>query len=104
MNLSQGFATSGFEARVDPDLCTGCGVCSDARCPMEAIEMQDEKAIVHLEKCIGCGLCVTACPVEAIALARRAEPPEILPTNQEMGIRVLKEKGKLERFMGQMKR
>ena len=103
LNLSQGFATSGFEARIDADHCIRCGVCADERCPMEAIDMQKDRAIVHPEKCIGCGLCVTACPMETIALVRRSDPPEILPTNQEMGLRVLTEKGKLERFLGQMK-
>jgi len=102
--LENDVAASGFEARIDADHCIRCGVCADERCPMEAIEMRKDRVIVHAEKCIGCGLCVTACPMETITLVRRADPPEILPTNQEMGIRVLTEKGKLERFLGQMKR
>jgi ferredoxin len=104
LNLSQGFATSGFEARIDAAHCIRCGVCADERCPMGAIEMRKDRAAVDPDKCIGCGLCVTACPMETINLVRRSDPPEVLPTNQEMGIRVLTEKGKLERFLGQMKR
>jgi Fe-S-cluster-containing hydrogenase component 2 len=70
---------------------------------MDAIEMQKDRACVHPEKCIGYGLCVTACPMETIRRVRRPDPPEILPTNQETGIRVLTEKGKMERFLEQMK-
>jgi electron transport complex protein RnfB len=47
---------SNFQARVDPDLCTGCQACEDI-CPMDAIEM-DEKdiiAMVNTDRCIGCG-------------------------------------------------
>lgn len=104
LNLLHGFATSGFEAKVHAQHCIRCGICADDRCPMGAIEMRRDRAIVDSEKCIGCGLCVTACPMETIVLVRRANPPDIPATNQEMGIRVLKEKGKLERFLDQMKR
>jgi len=102
--LENDVAVSGFEARIDKDHCIRCGVCADECRPMGAIEMRRDRAIVHPEKCTGCGLCVTACPMETIALVRRSYPPEILTTNQEMSIRVLTEKVKLERFLGQMKR
>lgn len=52
---------------------------------------------------IGCGLCVTACPVEAIALVRPADAREIPATNQEMLGKILTEKGKLQKFTKLMK-
>jgi len=103
LGLPNAFAPSGFEARIDAEACTGCGVCADDRCPKEAIEVIDDKALLSPEKCIGCGLCVSACPAEAIALIRRAEPPQVLPTLNELGIKVLTEKGKIEAYLSQMK-
>jgi NAD-dependent dihydropyrimidine dehydrogenase PreA subunit len=53
-------------AVVDKEKCIGCGACVDT-CPTQAIEMQDEKAIIS-DECVDCGACVGACPVEAISL------------------------------------
>ncbi len=67
-----------YYARVDPELCTECGTCSD-RCQMEAVSCADGVASVDLLRCIGCGLCVTTCPEEAMTLhakARTKTPPK----------------------------
>ncbi len=99
LDIAGAFAPSGFLAEVKSEDCTGCGLCTDERCPMGAIELKDDIAVVTGEKCIGCGLCVTACPVEAIALTRRSDPPEVPATGQELIGKVLTEKGKLQSFM-----
>lgn len=98
LDLPTTFAPSGFLAEVTAKECIGCGLCADDRCPVDAIGMKEERAVVNTDRCIGCGLCVTACPVEAIALIRRSDAPEIPATNREMLGKVLKEKGKLEKF------
>ena len=103
LNLPHAFAPSGFQAEVQADVCIGCGLCADDRCPVGAIGMKDDLAVVETVKCIGCGLCVTACPVEAISLVRRTAAPEIPATNQEMLGKLLTEKGKIERFTKLMK-
>lgn len=54
-------------AIVDKETCTGCGECVDA-CPVEAIEMHDDKALVDRDVCTDCGACTDTCPVEAITL------------------------------------
>jgi ferredoxin len=54
-------------ARVDVELCTGCGACAEA-CPADVIRIQNGKAQVDVEACVECGLCVGECPVEAIRL------------------------------------
>jgi Na+-translocating ferredoxin:NAD+ oxidoreductase subunit B len=103
LGLANAFAESAYEARIDAGACTGCGICAGDRCPMEAIGLSGERAEVEVEKCIGCGLCVSSCPVSAITLVGRAEPREILPTMQDLGMKVLSEKGRLESFLSQMK-
>lgn len=98
------FARSRFEARVDAVGCTGCAICADERCPVGAISMDSGTAVVNPESCIGCGLCVTGCPEKTISLDERAVA-EAVPANiQELGVKVLQEKGKLEDFMKLMQR
>ena len=96
---SHAFEPSRFEAHVSSEDCTGCAICADERCPMKAIEMKDDVALVNLEECIGCGLCVTGCPAGAIELAERKQPPSIPATIREMGAKVLQEKGRLDAFL-----
>lgn len=99
LNLTHGFATSGFQPQVDSNACTGCSICADERCPVHAIEIKNDLAVVDIDSCIGCGLCASACPANAMILVRRREPPGIPATRDDLGIKVLTEKGKLERFL-----
>jgi ferredoxin/biotin operon repressor len=93
------FEPSRFEARVNSEDCTACAICADERCPMKAIEIKDNAAIVNAAECIGCGLCVTGCPTGAIELTERKQVPSIPATTQEMSVKVLQEKGRLDAFM-----
>jgi len=52
---------------IDKEKCTGCGACVDI-CAVDALKMEDDKAVVDPETCIDCGSCVDECPVEAITL------------------------------------
>jgi electron transport complex protein RnfB len=74
-----------FSASVDPELCTGCGLCEE-RCQVAAMKMDADKktAVVDLTRCLGCGLCVETCPEDAIELRNKAT--EIIPpgTSEEM--------------------
>jgi ferredoxin len=51
--------------KVDPEVCTGCGICID-QCPMEAIVLEDGVAKIIDENCSNCRACVDECPIEAI--------------------------------------
>jgi NAD-dependent dihydropyrimidine dehydrogenase PreA subunit len=52
-------------------LCTGCGLCVEA-CPTDAICLYNGKALIDAALCDDCGACVQACPNEA--LYRVVEP------------------------------
>ena len=54
-------------AKVNKEKCTGCGSCVEA-CPVEAIKLENEKAVIDEEECTECGVCVDECPEEAISL------------------------------------
>ncbi len=50
---------------IQPMICEGCGVCVEV-CPMEAIKMEDGKAVVIREECRNCRICIRVCPEGAI--------------------------------------
>ena len=52
---------------IDQETCTGCGECVDS-CPLEAIEIVDDKAVVDAETCGDCGSCVDVCTTESITI------------------------------------
>jgi ferredoxin len=68
--------TSYYEAKLDSEECTACGLCAD-RCQMDAIEEIDDVWGIVDGRCIGCGLCVAECPTEAISMVAKpgTEPP-----------------------------
>ncbi len=99
LNHPHGFEPSRFAAFVKSGDCMACGVCADERCPMQAIEVGDDAAFVQEEKCIGCGLCVSTCPTGAMGLTERKQIPSVPATTQDMAVKVLQDKGRLDAFM-----
>jgi len=51
--------------KVDAEECVGCETCVPV-CPVEAISMVEDKAVINQETCNQCETCVDECPVEAI--------------------------------------
>lgn len=51
--------------QIDTDLCTGCGKCIEV-CPVDAITLENKKAIIDEERCNACRACISSCPNEAI--------------------------------------
>lgn len=51
---------------LDPEKCTGCGLC--ASCIYGAIAMEDKAPRIDLAACERCGACATICPTGAISI------------------------------------
>jgi ferredoxin len=49
------------------DACVGCGACTQDVCFVDAIRLEDGRAVIS-DACRGCGRCVEACPHAAIEL------------------------------------
>ena len=58
---------------------------------MEAISLDNGYAALDLDRCIGCGLCVTTCPTGSLSLQRKPEgeqpyvPKDLVDTNVKLG-------------------
>jgi len=75
--LKGAVAKSNFFPQVDGALCSKCKKCMTI-CPVNAAfikygakeDLSDAKVIIREDLCIGCGLCASNCPKEAIKLAK----------------------------------
>jgi len=54
-----------FMPWVEQEKCVGCGVCISS-CPVDAISMEKDKATINQDECTFCAKCFSACPQEAI--------------------------------------
>jgi len=54
--------------KVNPEQCVGCEACVE-ECPVEAIAMTNDKALIDQDKCTECETCVETCPSEAIKVS-----------------------------------
>ncbi len=84
VNRPRGIAQSNFDPQIDRSLCKVCKKCFEL-CPMDAIfhhpphaeDLKDNFVYITLDKCIGCGVCASNCPNNAITLKKvRSQIPE----------------------------
>ncbi len=88
--------SSPYFAVVDEDICSACETCVE-RCQMDAIQVNGHAQIL-LERCIGCGLCVTTCETGALSLERKPEQEQhYVPRNTvENMLRLSRQRGVLK--------
>lgn len=65
-------ASSGYTARVDEDMCIGCGDCNEF-CQFNALSVNDGLNQVDFDSCMGCGVCVSHCEYGTIQLVLTPE-------------------------------
>ena len=60
---------------IDTEKCIGCGLCVKA-CPMDVIRLQEKKAVVrYVEESMCCAACEDMCPTGAIYVSPEKENP-----------------------------
>lgn len=53
---------------IDRDKCNGCGLC-DSHCPLDVIYMEGEiPEVAYPEECWHCGACRQDCPTGAVSI------------------------------------
>ncbi|MBW1847101.1 MAG: 4Fe-4S binding protein [Deltaproteobacteria bacterium] len=78
MNASE-VINSHYYAVIDEEECTACGTCADERCQVNAIEEGEDVYEIVPEKCIGCGICISTCPSDAIKLIHKPKEDILTP-------------------------
>ncbi len=62
---------------INKEMCVGCGICVD-NCPMNAITQDDNMiAFINDAGCIRCGKCHDVCPQEAVRHDSERIPDEV---------------------------
>ena len=65
---------------------------------MDALDFENFVPRVNLDRCIGCGLCVSTCPSEALMLVRKSEDerPSVPRNNVLTHLQLGRARGKLK--------
>ena len=62
--------------------CIACQLCVK-KCPVEAISMQDDLAVIDYSKCTNCGVCAALCPTKTIVDEVKTRPTALIGSKCE---------------------
>ena len=68
-----------MELHIRKDLCRGCGLCVQ-NCPVGAIDIRWDQAVIDQSKCNQCRICLDVCPQGAIMELRPIAKAELRST------------------------
>ncbi len=84
------------DIRIIDDKCVGCALCVKA-CPFGAITMKAKKAVIDLAKCTFCGACVDACKFAAIIIEKEETKKAVdLAAYKDVWVFCEQKKGKVQ--------
>ena len=76
LNPEHGLERPRRVALIDEQVCIGCTLCIQA-CPVDAIVGASKQMHTVIEsECTGCDLCLPPCPVDCIDMVEPGEPPQ----------------------------
>ncbi len=71
--------------RILKDKCNGCGLCIKA-CPLDAIRVVDKKAVIDLDKCTLCKACLESCNFGAIEIKEQETKAKDFSSHKEVWV------------------
>ncbi len=81
--VSAAAAPDGASTYIISSDCMGCGVCVPM-CPLDAIVEARNQLVILKRMCDGCGRCTPYCPVQAIVPRGRFKERQALSVNDEL--------------------